>query len=159
MVTEKYRFDLLADYHQFYVQDELAEGNLGDSWTPEATERLLALAPGTIGVGTVRNMQVPVEIEVRNGAPDEQLDGWDQVNECSIQVDSGRIVVAGCTDFFPNAARIVVRPGSYRVRVYYGKLNSLSPDGLEGEDHYRMVLWQRRFGPPFVLKQWSARGR
>ena len=29
----------------------------------------------------------------------------------------------------------------YRARIYYGGLNSLSEDGLEGDDHYRVVLW------------------
>ena len=59
MATQLHHFDLFADYHQFYLQDEPVEGNLGDSWTPEATDRLMALAPGMIGVGTVRDMMVP----------------------------------------------------------------------------------------------------
>jgi hypothetical protein len=158
MATQRHHFDLFADYHQFYLQDELVEGNLGDSWTPEATWRLLALAPGTVGVGTVRNMTVPVDIEVHDRPLDERLDAWDQVNECSIQVDSGRIVIAGCTDYFPDAARIVVKAGAYRVRVYYGKLDSLSPDGLDGEDHYRLVMWPSAPGPVVVLKQRPSLG-
>jgi hypothetical protein len=158
MAAQRYHFDLFADYHQFYLQDEPVEGKLGDSWTPEAVKRLLALAPGTIGVGTVRNMSVPVDIEVHDGPLDERLDAWDQVNECSIQVDSGRIVVAGCTDYFPDAARILVTPGVYRARVYYGKLDSLSADGLDGEDHYRVVLWPGELGPAVVLKQRPVQG-
>jgi len=153
MPTQRHHFDLFADYHQFYIQDEPVEGNLGDSWTPEAIERLLALAPGTVGVRTVRNMTVPVDIEICDTPFDERLDAWDQVNECSIQIESGRIVVAGCTDYFPDAARIVVQPSTYRVRVYYGKLDSLSPDGLEGEDHYRLAMWPDTPGPAVVLKQ------
>src|SRR5262249_35545510 len=115
--------------------------------------RLLALAPGTVGVGTLRNTTVPVDIEVCDTPFEESLDAWDQVNECSIQINSGRIVVAGCTDYFPDAARIVLQPGVYRVRVYYGKLDSLSPDGLEGEDHYRLAMWPATPGPVVVLKQ------
>ncbi len=153
MPTQRHHFDLFADYHQFYIQDEPVEGNLGDSWTPEANKRLLALAPGTVGVGTVRNLTVPVDIEIYDTPFDESLDSWDQVNECSIQIDSGRIVVAGCTDYFPAAARIIVQPGAYRVRAYYGKLDSLSPDGLEGEDHYRLAMWPATPGPVIILKQ------
>ena len=33
MTTQLYHFDLFADYHQFYLQDEAAEGDLSDSWT------------------------------------------------------------------------------------------------------------------------------
>lgn len=59
----------------------------------------------------------------------------------SIEVQSGRIVIAGCTDYFPEAKRLEVRPGTYRARIYYGDLDTLSQDGLAGNDHYRVVLW------------------
>lgn len=141
MNVQTQHFELFADYFQFYLQDEYVKGDLSDSWTEEAVRRLLALAPGTIGVGTVRNMQVSVEVEVCDVPPDDDPDLWDQVNECSIEVQSGRIVIAGCTDYFPDARRLEVRPGTYRARIYYGDLDTLSQDGLAGDDHYRVVLW------------------
>jgi hypothetical protein len=134
-------YTLFADYFQFYLQDEGADGNLGDAWTDTAVNDLLALAPGTIGVGTVRNMDVPVEIEVLNGPPQNDLAQWDHVMECGIDVPSGRLVIAGCTDYFPDAARLNIALGTYRARIYYGDLDSLSEDGLTGDDHYRIVLW------------------
>jgi hypothetical protein len=153
MTMRRFEYSLVADYFQFYLQDESVEGDLSDSWTKDAVDRLLAVAPGTIGVGTVRNMTVPVVVEIANGEPDEDFGAWDQVNECTIEVTSGRIVIAGCTDYFPDAARINLPSGSYRARVYYGELNSLSPDGLEGEDHYKVVLWSAGPSPLRVLKQ------
>jgi hypothetical protein len=146
------------DFYQFYLQDEPVDGNLGDSWTQDATDRLLAITDGTIGVGTVRNMTVPVDIDVLDAEPQDLFDEWDQVNECSIEVKSGRIVVAGCTDYFPDAARIQVAPGTYRARIYYGKLDALSEDRLEGEDHYRVVLWPGEATLPVVLKQRPSGG-
>jgi hypothetical protein len=151
-----HRFKLFADYFQFYVQDESVEGDLSDSWTKEAIQRLLALAPGTIGVGTVRNMEVPVTVQVRKSEPKEDVASWDQVTECSIDVPSGRLVVAGCTDYFPDAARIDLAPGCYRARVYYGDLDTLSEDGLEGDDHYKVVLWPAPPGEVRVLKNWRG---
>lgn len=136
-----YKYTLFADYYQFYLQDEDAEGDLSDSWTEEAVDNLLALAPGTIGVGTVRNMDVPVEVEIRDSEPSSDFQEWDHVTECSIKVPSGKIVIAGCTDYFQDAARIDVKPGNYRARIYYGDLDSLSWNGLEGDDHYKVVLW------------------
>src|SRR5262245_38672877 len=59
---------LFADYFQFYIQDEAVVGDLSQSWGEEATSRLLAIAPGTIGIGTVRNMDVPVVIEIHDQA-------------------------------------------------------------------------------------------
>lgn len=153
MIIQKLEFNLFADYFQFYLQDEDVDGNLADAWTPEAVDRLLALTSGTIGVGTARKMTVPVAIEVTNAEPEADGADWDQVNECSLDVRSGRIVIAGCTDYFPDAARFNVEPGSYRARIYYGKLDSVSEDDFSGEDHYKIVLWRSPPGPVRVLKQ------
>lgn len=91
-------------------------------------------------------MTVPVTIEIRDGAPDEPLGEWDQMNECSIEITSGRLVVAGCTDYFPDAARIELPPGHYRARILYGDLETLSGDRLDGDDHYKVVLWTEATG-------------
>ena len=136
-----YKYELFADYFQFYLQDEAADGDLSESWTEEATTRQLALAPGTIGVGTARNMTVPVTVEIRNSRPDEPVGPWDLVNDCNIEVTSGKLVVAGCTDYLPDAARIELPPGLYHARVFYGGLQTLSNDGLDGDDHYTVILW------------------
>lgn len=152
-MAQRFELDLFADYFQFYLQDEDAKGDLSESWTPEAVERLLAIAPGTIGVGTARNMNVPVVVEIVDKPPDEDASVWDQINECSIAVPSGRLVVAGCTDYFPDARRIELPAGSYRARVYYGDLAALSANGLEGNDHYRIVLWRAEPESLRIIKQ------
>ena len=139
---QEHRLTLFADYSQFYLQDEGADGDLSDSWTEQAVADLLALAPGTIGVGTARNIDVPVVVAVHPSRPAfEDAAYWDQICEADIDIPSGRIVVAGCTDYFPDAARIVVAPGTYRARIQYGGLDTLSEDGLDGNDHYRVDLW------------------
>lgn len=109
------RFELFADYFQFYLQDEAAAGDLSESWDPEAVDRLLALAPGTIGVGTVRNTTVPVEVEIAQQAPSGDLDGWDRVNECSIALLQG-------ASSLPAAPIISLRPS--------GSSSSRGPTGL-----------------------------
>jgi hypothetical protein len=152
-MSQKVEVSLFADYFQFYLQDESSKGDLSESWTQDAVDRLLALAPGTIGVGTVRNMNVPVVLEIADQAPQVDLATWDQINECSIDVPSGRLVVAGCTDYFPDARRIELLPGSYRARIYYGNLSALSANGLEGDDHYKIVLWSAASEPMKTIKQ------
>lgn len=151
------RLNLFADYFQFYLQDESAEGDLSDYWTEEATERLLAVAPGTVGVGTVRNMVVPVSVDVLESEPPLDAAEWDHMTECSIQIDSGQLVVAGCTDYFPEATRIPLAPGTYAVRVSCGGLASLSADALDGDDHYRVQLWPGIATEAKVLKQRAKR--
>lgn len=149
----QFAYELFADYFQFYLQDEKADGNLGDSWGEEAVARLLAIAPGTIGIGTVRNMDVPVILEIHDAEPESDFDLWDQVTECSLDVPSGRIVIAGCMDYFPDAARIEVEPAMYRARVSYGSLDALSEDGLDGDDKYRVQLWKGSPTEPLILKR------
>ena len=154
----RHQFELFADYFQFYIQDDDQElGSLADAWTTDAVDRLLAVAAGTVGIGTVRNMDVPVTIEVHDTEPDLALEAWDHMVECDLEVKSGRVVVAGCTDYFPEAARIPLTPGLYRVRASYGGLDTLSEDGLDGSDSYRVQLWPSRGpGTVVVVKQRSC---
>lgn len=155
MKISEHTLNIFADYFQFYLQDELATGELdeGDWQTPGALERLLVLGPGTICVGTARNMTVPVQIEIYAQREDDLLVDWDQVNECSINVPSGSLVVYGCTDYVPNAIRIKVVPGEYRARILYRNLDSLSANGLEGDDQYVVKLWREPLADLVIMKQ------
>jgi len=149
----RYELTLFADYHQFYIQDESADGNLSNAWTDDAVKRLLAVAPGTVGIGTVRNVDVPVTISILEREPAFDPEEFDQVVECSVAVESGSIVAAGCTDYFPDAMRIKIPSGLYRVRASFERLDSVSADGLEGNDQYHLQLWPSPMGPVEILKQ------
>ena len=146
-------FNLFADYFQFYLQDEAVDGDFSDAWTHEAVTRLLAVAPGAVGVGTVRNMEVPVSLEVLASEPPLNAAPYDHIVEGPLSVAGKRLVIAGCTDYFPEAARIQIAPGSYRVRVCYSGLDSLSEDGLDGDDRYHLQLWPAPLSDVAVVKQ------
>lgn len=146
-------FDLFADYFQFYLQDETSSGIDGDAWSGEATERMLAVAPGALAVGTVRNVDVPVTVEILQSEPRHDLDMWDHVTECSLVLASGKLVVAGCTDYFPDADRVKLAPGSYRARISGGGFDSVAQHWESGEDKYRVQLWPGSEIEPRVLKQ------
>jgi hypothetical protein len=152
--VQKFETKLFADYFQFYLQDETSREVDPVLWTKDAVDQLLAVGAGYLMVGTVRNMTVPVTLEVFDREPPEEVGTWDQINECGLEVSSGRIVVAGCTDYFPDAARITVPPGWYRVRLFYWNLDALSEDGLEGDDFYKVFLWPSDGPVPLtVVKQ------
>ena len=87
-------------------------GDLSTDWTDEAVEKLLALGPHVIGIGTARNMTVPVTVRICEARSDIGDVGSERVNECTIQIDNGRLVIAGCTDYLPDAARIELEPGT-----------------------------------------------
>lgn len=153
---QRHQFQLFADYYQFYIQDDDASfGDLADAWNEEAVARLLAVAPHVIGVGTVRNTTVPVTVEIHDARPEIDFAAWEQVNLASLVVGSGRIVVAGCTDYLPDAARLDLAAGTYEVLVCYAGLDSLREDGLEGDDRYHLFFYPGRELPPQVLKSRS----
>jgi len=99
-----------------------------------------------------RNMTVPVEIEVSDVPPTLAFENWDHVAEASIELPSGRLEIHECTggsiDVLP------VAPGTYRVRAYFGGLDTLSDDGLDGDDQYSIFLWPAPFAPIEILKQY-----
>ena len=144
---QRIELTLFADYHQFYLQDDdISFGDLSNSWTPEATQQLLAVAELVVGVGTARNMNVPVHISIEPQLPNLDPNEWDRINRTSLVCETGRIVVAGCTDYFPDAKRLQVTPGTYDVFVAYRNLGSLSEDGLDGDDSYHIFLAPQRHG-------------
>ncbi len=149
------KLQLFADYFQFYLQDDDGSlGSLADAWTQNATQRTrIVIAPGVVGVGTARNDTVAVELEVAEAEPVLDVGPWAHVVEADLLCATGRIVVAGCTDYFPDARRVEVQPGRLRVRVLYGKA---TPNAQPGGDsvRYRVELWPTVSAQPVtVLKQ------
>ncbi len=82
-----------------------------------AVDDQLAVAGDAMAVGTVADMDVAVAVQVTDQPPAGDIAGFDHVVEGSLQVSSGRLVVMGCTDFEPDAARFEVPPGWVRARV------------------------------------------
>ena len=69
------------------------------------------------------------------------MDDWDQVSQCSIRIQTGHIIIAGCTDYFHDAKRIPVSLSTYQALVCYKGLNTISVDGLVGDDTYQIYLF------------------
>jgi len=63
---------------------------------------MFAIAPGVVGIGTVRNAKVPVVIELLDAEPTLDLEDWEHVVEGGLEVATGRLVIASPTDFFPD---------------------------------------------------------
>lgn len=150
---QAFELSLFADYYQFYIQDETATGPDGSVWNDEASSRMFGHSDGIVMIGTYRNTDVPVRIEVWDTPPELDTQEWDRMGECSLLVQSGILVVAGCTDYSPDANRISVEKGAYRVRISHGGADSVAEDGLDGDDRYRVQLWPSDMGPSLILKQ------
>lgn len=146
------RYSIFADYHQFYLWDHGASPDVPTDYAEADLVRRIKTGPFVVVVQPERNMDVPVEVEITDEPPDLDLDAWDHVTEASLDLPSGRLEIHECTGGSLDV--LVVSPGTYRVRTYHGGLGTLSEDRLDGDDHYRIVLWPAPLTNLAVLKQY-----
>lgn len=141
---KEYQLEIFADYFQFHLHDENMNPNFGNAWDQFSVDNFLAITPEGIGIGTVRNMDVPVTIKICDlePKPKENLHQVFQINESDLTIISEKLVVIGCTEYYPDAKPIKIDNGIYRVRIYYSNLDKLSEDGLDGEDYYEIEIWK-----------------
>lgn len=152
-MTKLFEGTLFADYHQFYLADAASQTDYSGDITDETLLQRIVSREDVLAVFTVRNMDVPVEVELHASEPTLPLDEADHVVEAGLH-SAGTIVIAGCTDYQPDAARFEVPPGDLKAAVVFTGLGTLSEDGLEGEDRYTVHLWPGKTDAIRVLKQW-----
>ncbi|MET8361586.1 HAD family phosphatase [Micromonospora sp. NPDC005171] len=151
---------LFADYHQVHVFDDGSTTDLGDAWTDEAVANQLAVGEDALAVGTVVNVFVEVIVEVLDRSPKDDSADFDHVVEASVHVPSGQLVVMGCTDYEPDAARVPVPAGWLRVRVAGSNLDAAQRVGIDSDndaattEQVRIQVWPDEHGDVRLLKQW-----
>lgn len=151
-----YRGNLFADYFQIYLRDE-AHPDLPEDYTDGSIVRHLMAGPHSLIIHTARNMTVPIRVEWHDERPKPDLDTFQHVVEATFVSPTGQLVLAGLTDYEATAPRLAVKAGPIGVRVNLSGLDTLSEDGLEGDDRYLVQLWPG--GAPqdvHVLKTWQA---
>lgn len=154
-VTVLYDGTLFADYFQIYLRDE-GHPDLPDDYTDRTLARRLTAGSYAIILHTVRNTTVPIRVEWHGQRPLPDIDAYQHVVEVSFECPSGQLVLAGLTDYEPTAPRLAVRAGPLGVRVNLAGLDTLSEDGLSGNDHYLVQLWPGADPESVdVLKAWS----
>jgi hypothetical protein len=148
---------VFADYHQFYVQDGGINPDAPTEWSDEDVERRVKVAANVVVVCPVRNMSVPVEVEVATAEPSVDLGAYDHVAQCSLSLPTGYLQVHECTG--GELLHLSIAPGTYSVLVLFSALGSLDESGLNGEDSYRVVLWPGTDRPLAVVKAWAERNK
>jgi hypothetical protein len=154
MDCRRHEFELFADYFQFYLRDAGRNPDAPVDYTDDDVRRRIKTAPHIVVVQPVRNMTVPVELEVCDADPGFDTADSDHVAECSLELPSGRLQVHECTG--GTVLEIELAPGSYRVRVQFSGLDTLSGDGLDGDDRYGITLWPAPPAGIEIAKQWSG---
>jgi len=111
---QKRSFEVFADYHQFYLWDEEIAPEAPIDWSDDDVAHRLKAAPNVVVVCPVRNMTVPVEVELHDTEPTYNIDAWDHIAECSLDLPSGKLQIHECTGGAVGSFQ--TNPGTYRVR-------------------------------------------
>ncbi len=146
-------YEIFADYHQFYLMDAKEEPFALEDWTDEDVQRRIKTGKFIVVIQPERNMTVPVDLEIFDSEPEVDFENWNHIAEASLDLPSGKLQIEECLG---ETKDILVLPsGLYKIRAFYGDLDKLSFDGLEGDDHYKIVMWQAPFEDVKVLKQYK----
>jgi hypothetical protein len=151
-----YQLTLFADYFQFILQDIESEDDFGTIWTPEAFKMGSAFGKTAVCPGTLRNVDVNVELHICESEPIIDLSTYDHAVEGSIELPTGTLMVMGCTGYLPEAARFNLVPGTYRVLALMQGIESIKNEWEPAGDLYPVFIWHGNAIPPRVLKHWKG---
>lgn len=154
MSIQKFELDVFADYHQFYLQDGKVFPNAPTDWTDEDVQCRAKVADNVVVICPLRSVTVPVELQVHEVVPEMDVEAADHAIRCSLAIPSGILQVYECTG--GELLRLEVPPGHYGVLVEFTGLATISEDGLDGSDEYRITVWPDGPTPLTVLKKWNA---
>jgi hypothetical protein len=149
-------FIVFADYFQFIVQDEKSEDDFASIWSSEALRMALGVGKAAICPGTLRNVEVPVEVQILDYEPQIDLATVDHAVEASLDLPSGIIVVMSCTAYFLDAPRFNVSPGTYRALSVMKGVASIKSEWEPADDSYVVYLWPGEVREPKLLKHWKG---
>lgn len=137
----KYRLSIFADYFQFIVQDEESNDDFGELWRDAPVGMMVAAGETALSFGTLRNVDVQVELHVVDEPPEIQSDHFDHVVEGAFASPTGKIVVLGCTEYFPDASRLEIAPGSYGFMYLISGVHTIKNEWEPADDLYSVYIW------------------
>lgn len=158
-----YTLNVFADNFQFLVLDKRAECNYPETWNDEILAHLFAMGDQVLGIGTVRDVDVQVEVVIHEQPLEEleviseaEFSPWDHVVQAVIDVPSGTLMLHGLTQDMADAEYIELPAGRYGVRAFWQDLDDVDAVGFEGNDSYRLEFWPDTEFVPMVLKPWRT---
>lgn len=154
MVLQNKSLDFYTSYSQFFILDPGFPSPGSDMWDMESHTAKLWIGPKFLSVGTGCYGPVKGELVVLDKRPiSTDFTTYDHVVEGSIFCESGILEIVACTS---NEAEFKVElgPGDYRVRIYSSGLDTVVGD--EGDDFYRVEIWEEPFSERTVLKMYKS---
>lgn len=151
--------EVFADYFQIYLADPLLKDDWSDAWqTPSALVDRFIVHPRILGFCTGRNATVPLRVVSHEGVPElsGELARADHAVRAGLSTTGPRLIVAGCTEYWPTAFSLDLGPGLYGAAFLSFDLASVR--GLEGNDRYELHIWPVIEKPKSeVLVRWHPR--
>lgn len=160
-MPSSHKFKIFADYFQFVLVDETSDDDFSEIWGKTALDRMLAVGDKALCPGTLRNIDVDVQINIVEKMPVIEHNDFDHIAEASIDIPSGKLIVMGCTGYLPDAPRIEVNPGIYQALFLVSGVKSIAVESEPAEDIYVVYLWPGQQREPGLVKHWkrNAAGR
>ncbi|ENK2327807.1 hypothetical protein AB3A96_003901 [Vibrio vulnificus] len=150
---KNYFFDIFADYYQIYLHDQSATPDLSQAWNKQNLANRYFHDDGVIAIATARNMNVPIEVIINDHEAHIDDSQWEHIILTSITFISDTMILRGPSDYLPDAQRINIKPGHYDACILINGLDTISDDGLDGDDYYKIILWPSNKAKNFVLKR------
>jgi hypothetical protein len=150
---------IFADYFQVYLADPLLNNDWADAWNaPNASSDRFIMHERLLGFVTERNTTVPLRVVSHDAVPDltDQLSRADHAVKAGLSTADRRLIVAGCSDYWPGAYSVAVLPGLYGAAFLSFGLSTVR--GLEGKDRYELHIWPVGEKPKAeVLVRWQPK--
>lgn len=151
-VVRQHSVELFADYNQFYVQDGGVNPPAPEDWNDEDIANRSKVAANVVVVCPLRNMTVPVEVALHDSEPSPAEVSPDHLVECSLSLPTGHLQVHECTG--GPVLNWQVASGTYRVRLSFFGLGTITSSGLAGSDFYKVELWPGQANELSVQRSW-----
>lgn len=148
-------YEIFADYHQFYLMDAVLQPFAPEHYVEADIRKRIKVSDNIVVILPERNMTVPVELEVRDLAPEIDFSEWQHIAEASLGLPSGKLLIEECTGNEPIDV-VELSPETYRLRACFSGLDTLSWNGLEGDDKYKIFMWTSAYEELKILKQYNA---
>ncbi|MRT29779.1 hypothetical protein [Herbaspirillum sp. CAH-3] len=151
----KYRWPIFADYFQFIVQDEESKDDFGELWRGAPVGMMVAAGETALSFGTLRNVDVQVELRVVDEPPEIQLDECDHGVEGAFASPTGKLLALGCTENFKDASRLEIAPGSYGFIYLISGADTVQNEWEPAEDLYSVYIWPAAKRELRPVKLWT----
>jgi hypothetical protein len=152
-LLHRHALTVTADYHQFYVHDGGIYPPAPELWNEDDIANRSKVAEHVVVVCPLRAAKVRVELELHDTEPTLDLEPADHVVDCALHVPTGHLQVHECMG--GPVLNVNVAPGTYRVRLSFRGLHTISADEATGDEVYQVRLWPGADRPLHVTRRWE----